>query len=337
MESPVDPKADQLPDSSRLLWHALWVTGEHVPTGVRTFGDYHLIDLVAEGGMAELWRARAYGAAGFERILCLKILKEDLAANSVVTRLFLDEARVMARLNHANIVQVYGVGEVADRPYLEMEYVHGIDLRRLIGMAEAAGIGRLPLHLSLRIGSEVLCALQFAHEAAENGRHLELVHCDVSPHNILLSAYGEVKITDFGIARAVFQSPTLHAVRRGKLPYMSPEQLDGGQLDGRTDVYSLGVVLYELTTGIRLFHDMDPEMTMDRIHEGRIPDPTSLNSEISPRMGEILNTMLARISDRYPSARAAADDLDIVANAEGLRCANSEISNFIHECASAAQ
>ena len=207
------------------------------------FGDYHLLEKIATGGMAEVWRARAYGLAGFEKILVIKRVLGSLASDEEFIRLFIDEARIAVQLLHVNIVQVFDLGEVDGTYYMAMEYVHGLDLARLV--SRARNHSPFPVPLALFVIAEVLKALQFAHARRdESGNPLRIVHCDISPQNMLISYAGEVKITDFGISRAAFQASGLHDVIRGKYAYMSPEQVDGAVLDGRSDLFSLGIVPY---------------------------------------------------------------------------------------------
>ena len=216
------------------------------------FGDYHLLEKIATGGMAEVWRARSYGLAGFEKILVIKKVLDGLAKDEEFIRLFIDEARISVQLLHVNIVQVFDLNQVDGTYYMAMEYVHGMDLARLVGRSRHHS--PFPVELALFVAVEVLKALQFAHARTDDdGNPLKIVHCDISPQNVLISFSGEVKITDFGISRAAFQAKGLHEVVRGKYAYMSPEQVDGLELDGRSDLFSLGILLFELLTGRRLF------------------------------------------------------------------------------------
>ena len=212
------------------------------------FGEYHLLEKIATGGMAEVWRARSYGLAGFEKILVIKKVLKTLAKDEEFIRLFIDEARIAVQLLHVNIVQVFDLDQVDGTYFMAMEYVHGMDLARLISRSRHQSA--FPIPLAMFIITEVLKALQFAHERTDDaGIPLRIVHCDISPQNMLLSYSGEVKITDFGISRAAFQSKGVHEVVRGKYAYMSPEQVNGKVLDARSDIFSLGIVLFELLTG----------------------------------------------------------------------------------------
>ncbi len=189
--------------------------GARLSSTPQQFGDYHLLEKIATGGMAEVYRARAYGLAGFEKILVIKKVLPSLATDDEFIRLFIDEAKIAVQLLHVNIVQVFELDEVNGQYYMALEYVHGLDLARLVSRAKNRG--PFPLPLALFVICEVLKALSFAHNRTdEEGEPLHIVHCDISPQNILVSYAGEVKITDFGISRAAIQAKSLHDVIRGK-------------------------------------------------------------------------------------------------------------------------
>jgi eukaryotic-like serine/threonine-protein kinase len=293
------------------------------------FGEYHLLEKIATGGMAEVWRARAYGMAGFEKILVIKKILEQLTRDKEFISLFIDEARIAVNLLHVNIVQVFDLGEVDGTYYMAMEYVHGLDLARLFSRARK--VGPFPISLALFIASEVLKALQFAHERTDDRGHpLRIVHCDMSPQNILVSYAGEVKITDFGISRVAFQASNMHEVIRGKYAYMSPEQVDGTELDGRTDLFSLGIVLYELLTGRRLFKGLTREDTLARVRRAEVPSPRSLRAEISEDLEAILLRALARRrADRYPDATSMLEDVNVLMVREGHRATNNDLAAYM--------
>lgn len=294
------------------------------------FGEYHLLDKIATGGMAEVWRARAYGMAGFEKILVIKKVLPHLARDKEFIRLFIDEARIAVQLHHVNIVQVFDLGEVEGTYYMAMEYVSGMDLARLISRGKARG--PLPLPLVLFIGAEVLKALAFAHDRVdERGNPLRIVHCDISPQNMLISFAGEVKITDFGISKAAFQSSDSDTIR-GKYAYMSPEQIEGKPLDGRSDLFSLGIVLYELLTNRRLFKAKSRDETLARVKRAEVPSPRAARLEISEDLELFLLRSLARRrEDRYPSAQAMLDELGALMVREGHRATNNDLSAFVNQ------
>ena len=302
-------------------------------TGIQSqpeeFGSYHLLEKIATGGMAEVYRARAYGMAGFEKILVIKRILDHLGKDDEFVRLFIDEARIAVSLLHVNIVQVFDLGEVEGAYYMAMEYVHGLDLARLVSRAQK--IGPFPIPLACFIICEILKALQFAHERRdEEGQPLNIVHCDISPQNVLVSFAGEVKITDFGISRAAFQAQKQHDVIRGKYAYMSPEQVEGRRLDGRSDLFSLGIVFYELMTGRRLFKARNRDETLRRVRRAEVPSPRGFRPEISEELEAFLLTMLDRRSDdRFRDAAAALERLSQLMVEEGFRVTNHELASHV--------
>jgi len=295
------------------------------------FGKYHLLEKIATGGMAEVWRARAYGMAGFEKILVIKKVLASLAKDEEFVGLFIDEARIAVQLLHVNIVQVFDLGEVDGQYYMAMEYVHGLDLSRVV--SRARNLGPFPIPLALFIAGEVLKALQFAHERiGEDGQPMRVVHCDISPQNMLISYAGEVKLTDFGISRAAFQAESTHKVIRGKHAYMSPEQVTGKGLDARTDVFSLAIVLYEILTGRRLFKARTREKTLERVRRAEVPSPRAYRPEIGETLEKFLMKGLDRNPDnRFQSAREMLEDLSALMVREGHRATNNDLAAYLKE------
>ena len=204
--------------------------------------------------MAEVFKAKRSGVEGFEKIVAMKRILPHLSDNKEFVDMFVDEAKMVAGLTHPNIVQIFDLGRIDTSYYIAMEYVHGRDLRTILRRAKEKGL-RMPLDLCLRIVSQVCSALEYAHRKKdERGRPMEIVHRDVSPQNILISFEGEVKLTDFGIAKAATKASTTdRGALRGKLLYMSPEQAWGRPMDRRSDVFSLGIVLYEMMTDKKPF------------------------------------------------------------------------------------
>ena len=217
-----------------------------IPAPLR-LGPYELVRRIATGGMAEVYLARRAGPHGFQKIVAVKRILPQLARDSDFVAMFVDEARVCARLGHPNIVQVFDFGEQDGELYMAMEYVDGTTGARLIRAAAAAG-EEIPLDVCLHIALSVLRALEYAHAARdEDGKPLALVHRDVSPGNVLIDRSGAVKLTDFGIARAAeIERRTDAGQLKGKLGYMSPEQVVGRELDARSDIFTLGIVLAEM-------------------------------------------------------------------------------------------
>lgn len=223
--------------------------------GERTFGSYVLEQHLATGGMAEIFRARRVGVAGFARQVCIKRILPALSEEREFVEMFIDEARTGAQLRHGNIVGIDDFGEIDGQYYLCMEFVSGVDLAALLRCLSRDGY-LLPFEVASYIAGDVLKALDYAHrKIGADGRPLAVVHRDVSPHNILVSFSGDVKLTDFGIAKAASRlHRTVGDVVKGKLTYMAPEQASGRRLDGRADLFALGVVFYEMVTGRRPFN-----------------------------------------------------------------------------------
>lgn len=292
------------------------------------FGSYTLLEKIAVGGMAEVFRAKAQGAMGFEKTFVIKRILDTLARDEEFKQLFMAEARIAAALAHVNIVQVFELGENAGYLYIAMEHVHGMDLARLVAKARTSG--EFPIALALFIIGEVLKALQFAHTSVDSeGQPQHVVHCDISPQNVLLSYAGEVKLTDFGISRAAFERGPQDVIR-GKYAYMSPEQVDGRALDGRSDLFSLATVLYELLTGRRLFKARTRDETMARVRRAEVPSPRSFRAEISEDLEAFLLKALARHPEsRFLDAAEMLDALTRIILHEGHRATNHDLSTFL--------
>ena len=295
------------------------------------FGKYQLLEKIATGGMAEVYRARAFGMAGFEKILVIKRVLDHMAKDSEFVEMFIDEARIAVQLQHVNIVQVFDLGEVDGHYFMAMEYVHGLDLSRLL--SRARNLGPFPIPLALFIAGEMLKALQFAHQQIDDqGRSMQIVHCDVSPQNVLISYAGEVKILDFGIARAAFQADTKHRIVRGKYAYMSPEQVEGKTLDGRSDMFSLGIVLYEMLTGRRLFKMKNRDETLARVRRAEVPSPRSYRPEISEELEAFLLKALSRVrDDRFDDGQEMYAALTRLMVREGHRATDNDLAAFLKE------
>jgi serine/threonine protein kinase len=296
---------------------------------IGTFGNYQLLEKIATGGMAEVFRARARGAMGFEKILVIKRILDTLAKDEEFQELFKVEARIAAMLVHPNIVQVFELGRQDESLFIAMEYVHGVDLARVVTRAKA--LGDVPIDLALFLTGEVLKALQFAHASVhpDTGRPLDVVHCDISPQNILVSFAGEVKITDFGISRAAIQQGNQEVIR-GKYAYMSPEQVEGKVLDGRSDLFSLGIVLYELLTGRRLFKSRTRDETLARVRRAEVPSPRAWRPSISDELEQFLLRTLARnADDRWSDAAEMLDALARITLHERHRAGSADLAAWV--------
>ncbi|MDY0004118.1 MAG: serine/threonine-protein kinase, partial [Polyangia bacterium] len=271
------------------------------------FGKYELGALIARGGMAEVWSARMHGAEGFVKPVAIKRIREQISQTPEFVSLFIAEARLVAQLHHANIVQIYDFDLAEGAYYLAMELVAGRDLRRVLSRAAEAG-KRLGPELGIHIAQEVAKGLMAAHEQCDSfGRPLRIVHRDLSPHNILLSFAGEVKVTDFGIAKAMAASlgpGTGVGMVRGKLAYMAPEQARGEEVDQRSDLFALGLVLFEIATGRRRYSEAGELGLFRVVSEAARPNPAELNAAISPELNEIIRRLLAPSpAARFSSAR----------------------------------
>jgi serine/threonine-protein kinase len=299
---------------------------------VRAFGRYQLVERLASGGMAEVWRARASGPAGVDKEVALKLVLGEHPAAGDFARMLVEEARLAARLTHANVVQVFELVEEGGRHAIAMELVRGHDLGRVLERARQAG-ARLGLPRALHLCVEVARGLDYAHRLAEGGRSLGLVHRDVSPANVLVSFEGEVKLADFGIARAMSQAGlTDPGTVKGKLAYMAPEQARGEQVDGRADVFALAVLAWELCTGRRLFaRDGDAATLAALLSGGPRSAPSAWNEAVPPALDAAILAALAH----DPGARTAtAGELGASLSAVLMRLARSpeelDLRSFMH-------
>jgi serine/threonine protein kinase len=278
------------------------------------FGPYRLLERVAVGGMAEVFRAKRSGVEGFEKVVAVKRILPHLSDNKEFVDMFVDEAKMVAGLAHPNIVQIFDLGRLDESYFIAMEYVHGRDLRSIQKRARERD-QRIPLDLSALIVSKVCAALEYAHRKKDDrGRPMLLVHRDVSPQNILITFEGEVKLTDFGIAKAASKATiTERGSLRGKLLYMSPEQASGEPTDRRADLFALGIVFYELITGQRPFGTGSERSVLESVRECRVTPPRALNARIPERIEAVVMKALARDPDhRYQDAGEMARDLDRV-------------------------
>ena len=253
-------------------------------------GKYLLLERLATGGMAEVYRAKASGAGGFEKQLAIKRILPSYSSNEEFRRMFEYEARLSSMLTHANIVQIYDFVKSGETYLLAMEYVDGKNLRQLVNKAKKVG-AQMPIEFGLYIINEVCKGLEYAHKKKDdlNGRPLNIIHRDMSPQNIMLSYDGAVKIVDFGIAKAKDRvDETRSGVIKGKFGYMSPEQANGEQVDHRTDIFSTGIILFELVTNKRLFAAENDMATLKQIQECLIPSAARLNPKVTPELEKIL-------------------------------------------------
>ena len=278
------------------------------------YGRYSLIERIGRGGMAEIFRAVAQGVEGFRRVFVIKRLRPEKSDSIDLVRMFCDEARLSALLHHPNIVQVYDFGQINGTYFLAMEYLRGKDLSAVMKALRRAK-GAVSPPLAARIAHQVATGLHYAHTLTRtDGKTLCIVHRDVTPSNVMLQRTGVVKILDFGIAQATNfarQVETGGGRVKGKLAYLSPEQVRLEELDGRSDIFALGVVLWEMLTGQRLFAAENEFLTMRGVLTQPVPPPSSKRSEVPPALDAIVARALQRERGlRYPDAQEMADDLE---------------------------
>jgi serine/threonine protein kinase len=297
------------------------------------YGPYQLMDRVAVGGMAEVFKAKRSGVEGFEKVVAVKRILPHLSDNKEFVDMFVNEAKMVAGLTHPNIVQIFDLGRIDKSYYIAMEYIHGRDLRTIMRRAKEKGL-TIPLELALRIVGHVCSALEYAHRKKDDrGRAMKIVHRDVSPQNILISFEGEVKLTDFGIAKAATKASTTdRGALRGKLLYMSPEQAWGKPMDCRSDLFSLGIVLYEMLTDQKPFlgTGTGSEMSvLELVRQCRIAPPRSVNPQIPEALDKLLTRALARDpSQRFQDAAEMSRDLERVLRERPPLSAN-ELARFM--------
>ncbi len=283
-------------------------------------GEYELFDHVARGGMADIYRARRDGEFGIVREVCVKEVLPELSASDRLAGLLTDEAKIAAKLDHANIVRIEDLRHESDTLFIAMEFVDGLDLREILRGASKKKL-KIPPDIALFVSMEILRALDYAHTfrfQSEAGESVGIVHRDVSPSNVLLSFEGEVKLCDFGIAksyeglddRADDQELPLGMVE-GKAGYMSPEQARGEPLDGRADVFAAGIILWELLTGRKLYKAGDGESLFDIARRGAVKPLPELGLPSEHALSAILERALARNrEDRYASAEELLADIE---------------------------
>ncbi|AUX48449.1 uncharacterized protein SOCE26_099830 [Sorangium cellulosum] len=295
-------------------------------------GRYRLLKKIGRGGMAEIWVASVAGISGVKKICVVKQILPHLADSPEFVRMFLDEARIAATLDHPNLVQMYDIEEIDGIPVIAMEYLHGEDLRTIKKSLRTAN-RRMPFEHAITIAAGVAAGLHYAHEkVGYDGKPLDIVHRDVSPHNVFVTYDGAVKILDFGIAKAANRvNETRDGALKGKVPYMSPEQCTSDQLDRRSDIYSVGILLYEMSTGSRLFRRGVSEFELMRaIVEDPVMPPSQVISDYPPALERIVLRCLERDREkRYPTARELQIDLEAFARQERLATSALALSSFM--------
>ncbi len=289
-------------------------------------GDYCLVEKLAQGGMAEIY----LGLDASSRVVAIKCLKPELAKRTQFLEMFVSEGRMASLLDHPNIVETYGLEETGEQPFIVMEYLLGKELRAVTRHLTERG-QRLHIGSAIWIMESVLAALDHAHHATDSrGLPLNLVNRDVSPTNIVLTYAGEVKLIDFGIAQTTVGFTTQIGHIKGKIAYMSPEQVRGLPVDPRSDVFSAGIVLHELLTGRRLFTGPSDFALMEAVKSQEIPLPSQYNSLVDPRLDEIVLTALARDpAARYQSAGEFREALERYRAERDLMFGSQELAEFL--------
>jgi eukaryotic-like serine/threonine-protein kinase len=272
---------------------------------------YRVIDKLESGGMAEVFRAESQGLQGFRKQVAIKRVLPHLSEKKKFISMFLDEARLSAQLSHSNCVQVFDIG-VGDQAYfIVMEFVDGANLKSIAESVKKRGHG-FPIAAAAYIGHEICKGLSYAHELTDqNGEPLQLVHRDMSPPNVLVTKYGEVKIVDFGLAKATSQlEKSEPGVIKGKFAYLSPEAALGEDVDSRTDIFSVGIMLWELLASQRLFYGESDYQTVKNVQDAKIPPLSQINQKVPLELERIVNKALARDpGERYATAREFGQDL----------------------------
>jgi hypothetical protein len=275
------------------------------------FGKYLLLDRISVGGMAEVFKAKSHGARGFEKIVAIKRILPSLGADVDFVKMFVDEAKIAGQLAHANICQIFELGRIDGAHFIAMEFIWGKDLLQIHHRLKKLGRSMPPTMAAYIIG-KACDGLDHAHRKRDPmGRALEIVHRDCSPQNVLVSYEGEVKVIDFGIAKAAMRnSSTVAGVLKGKFSYMSPEQVRGLPLDRRSDIFALGTVLYECVTGAKLFDAETDFGVLDKVRAGEIKPPRAIKPDVPEELERIILRALARdVADRYQWCSEMAADL----------------------------
>ena len=296
-------------------------------------GSYEILRQLARGGMAELFLARTVGPESFEKLVVLKKILPKFADNPKFVRLFLDEARLAAALDHPHIAHVYDLGKVETSYFFTMEYVHGQDLHATVKRVARLG-RRIPIGHAVQLAHAVASALHYAHERrASDGSLLGIVHRDVSPSNVLIAYDGAIKLVDFGVAKAATSTvKTRTGTLKGKISYMSPEQAKGSPIDRRSDIFALGTVLWELVTSHRLFKAENDLATIQRIINSETQPPTELREDCPPELETIILKALAvDVNERYSTAEELQLDLEELAREHKLVQSTVALRAYMHE------
>jgi serine/threonine protein kinase len=296
------------------------------------FGKYSLFELIGRGGMAEVYKGRIQGPAGFERTFVVKRILPHLSDDPSFIKMFVEEAKLSARLAHPNIVHIFELGAVDGEYFISMEYIKGHDLSETM-RAIWKTMGPPRPELVAYIGREACRGLAYAHGLTdEHGRLLGMIHRDVSPSNVMLSYEGAVKLLDFGIAKALGDGPetTKSGTMKGKYAYMAPEQTEGDNIDHRSDIFACGIVLHEVLTGRRLFKGNNDVQTIERVRRCEVPPPSLQNSAVPPELDAIILKALQRNpAHRWADAADMANALDDIVHESRFQPTN--LAHLLYE------
>lgn len=273
-------------------------------TKPRPYGQYFILEKIAQGGMAEIFKGLTYDFSGLKKYIVIKRILPHISANKEFIQMLIDEAKIAVRLSHGNIAQTYDLGKVADDYFIVMEYVDGFTLSEIYKQSTLLH-QNIPIEFSVYLVSEICNGLDYIHRRTdETGKQLGIIHCDISPQNAIVSDSGTVKIVDFGVAKLAMNiSSQDTGVLKGKFAYMSPEQMEGDHIDCRTDIFSAGVVLWELLTGKRLFKRKIKSETIRAVQTMPIEAPSVYRKEIPAELDQIVLKALQRNpKKRYQSA-----------------------------------
>lgn len=299
----------------------------------QTLGRYEMLMPVAQGGMAAVWAARMVGTRGFQKVVAIKTMLPGLSDDPDFEAMFLDEARLASRIKHPHVAEIIDLGEDDDLIFLVMEWVSGETLFQLNKLAKARG--GIPAPILVRIASDACAGLHAAHELRdEKGKLVDLVHRDISPQNVMISEGGIVKIVDFGVAKAAGRAyeTRVAGLMKGKVPYLSPEQLNGGRVDRRSDIFSLGILMYVMVSGRHPFRGETDSRTMENICT-RAPVPLrELNPATHPELEAIVMKALAKSSsDRWSDCAEMQRALDQISSMMGMHVTDGDVAKFVQD------
>ena len=298
----------------------------------KQFGKYQLLDRIAVGGMAELFRAKLTGAQGFEKLIAIKMILPNLSAEENLVTSFIDEAKLAALLHNENIIQIYDFGSMDDQYFIAMEYLFGKDLRAIIRAAREKDLA-LGMENILYIMSRICAGLDYSHNLKDlQGKPLNIIHRDINPQNILMTYEGQIKIIDFGIAKAAsHNNQTRENLIKGKLAYMSPEQANGQQIDHRSDIFSTGIILYELLAARRMFTG-ETMHVLSLVREAQYDPPEEVIPDLPTKLNSILRRALEKDpDDRYQNAGEMLADIEEFMFELSLRPNNRSFAGYMKE------